>query len=382
MKKILILVFSNLKHDARVTRQIQYFKKHFLVTVVCFDMDPIDGVSILKIKQTNLTKPRKLALALLLLFRQYSTAYVLLHNYSYIKKEIRTSEFDLIVANDIDTVPLAFRLAPNARVLLDAHEYAPRHFENSRTWKFFFQPFYVSLCKEYLPKITGMITVGKGLAKEYAKHFPVQPVIITNANRFHPLQPVTPAADIIKLVHHGIANPSRRLELMIDMMELLDDRFTLDLYLITSSFASPQTRAYVEALKETALNNPRIKIHPPVKSDEIVRTINQYDIGVFLLPPVNFNYENTLPNKLFDFIQARLAIAVGPSKEMAEIVQHYDLGVVSQQFTSESLAKELMQLTPQKVMYYKLRADQAAKDLNAEKNEIVMDALVNNILSK
>ena len=70
-------------------------------------------------------------------------------------------------------------------------------------------------------------------------------------------------------------------------------------------------------------------------------TINKYDMGVFLLPPINFNYENTLPNKLFDFIQARLGIAIGPTPEMAEIVNHYKIGLVSEHFTAASLASRL-----------------------------------------
>ena len=53
---------------------------------------------------------------------------------------------------------------------------------------------------------------------------------------------------------------------------------------------------------------------------EIVDTIAEYDIGLFILSPINFNYYHALPNKLFEFIQARLAIAVSPSPEMARIV--------------------------------------------------------------
>ena len=80
------------------------------------------------------------------------------------------------------------------------------------------------------------------------------------------------------------------------------------------------------AFRKNAEADPRIRILPPVKSDDVVYTINQYDIGVFLIPPVNFNYANTLPNKLFDFIQARLGIAIGPTPEMASIVDRYGNG--------------------------------------------------------
>jgi hypothetical protein len=87
-----------------------------------------------------------------------------------------------------------------------------------------------------------------------------------------------------------------------------------------------------------------------------------------------------LPNKLFDFIQARLGIAIGPTPEMAEIVNHYENGVVADDFTPESLAAKMNELTHDDVIKFKLNSTRAAKDFNAEKNAIVMQGLVANIL--
>ena len=111
-----------------------------------------------------------------------------------------------------------------------------------------------------------------------------------------------------------------------------------------------------------------------------MRTINRYDIGVFLIPPINFNYANTLPNKLFDFIQARLGIAIGPTPEMASIVQHYSNGVVSHNFHPVSLAKSLNSLKHEDVIRFKSNSIRAATELNAEKNEIILNELINRIL--
>jgi glycosyltransferase involved in cell wall biosynthesis len=360
MKNVLVLVFSNLKHDARVMRQINWLRKMFAVTVVCFDAEETPGVRFVRIKQTKLTIPRKALLAATLLLKAYRTAHNLFHSYRFLRNEI-SGKFDLIIANDIDTLPLAFDLGKGAPVVFDAHEYAPRHFENNRVWRIFFQPFYMHLCRQYIPKTSAMLTVGEGLASEYARTFGVKPVIISNATRYVPVQPSPVTADRIRLVHHGIANPSRRLELMVEMMDRLDERFTLDLILMTSDYASGKTREYIRAFSEKASRNPRIKVLPPVKSDDVVHTINRYDIGVFLLPPVNFNYANTLPNKLFDFIQARLGIAIGPTPEMAAIVNTYGNGVVSEAFEPADLAARLSSLTAQDVIRFKQQSALAAE---------------------
>lgn len=379
MKKVLVLVFSNLKHDARVMRQINWLRKEHEVTVVCFDATETAGVQFIRIRQTRLTTLRKALLAAALTVRAFKAAYRLFHDYGHLKKKLEAN-FDLIVANDIDTLPLAFQLKGKAPIIFDAHEYAPRHFENNRIWKTFFQPFYVHLCRHYIPQTTAMLTVGQGLANEYAKAFKVQPVIITNATRYVEIEPSQMQPEKIRLVHHGIINPSRKLELMIEMMKYLDHRFTLDMILMTSDYVSAKTKNYIRDFIEKAEVNPAIRILQPVPSDLVVKTINQYDVGVFLIPPVNFNYANTLPNKIFDFIQARLAIAIGPTPEMASIVHTYGNGVVSENFEPESLAKKLGALTQEEVMRFKKQSIAAARQLNAEKNEVIFNALVEKLL--
>src|SRR5690606_19200626 len=125
MKTALVLVFSNLKHDARVKRQVDWLRKRFAVTVVCFDAEETPGVTFIRIRQTRLSIIRKSLLAAALLVRTYGIAYRLFHNYGFLRSQLNNN-FNLIVANDIDTLPLAFQLQHSARIVFDAHEYAPR----------------------------------------------------------------------------------------------------------------------------------------------------------------------------------------------------------------------------------------------------------------
>lgn len=379
MKKILVLVFSNLKTDARVARQVQWASRLGAVTVVCFDADAIPGVEVIRIQQTKLTLLRKGMLGLALLTRNHSLAYNLFHAYQDLVPRLKDRNFDLIMANDIDTLPLAFQLRGNSKIIFDAHEYAPRHFENNPVWRIFFQPFHVALCKKYIPQTDGMITVGKGLAGEYARNFGVSPVVIMNAAPYHALEPSTPKPGLIRLVHHGIVNRSRNIELMIEMFQYLDNRFTLDLYLMLSDYASPKTRAYLDALKAKIRDERRISILPPIPRNQIVSTLHSYDMGVFLIPPVNFNYANTLPNKLFDFIQARLGVAIGPTPEMAEIVTTFGNGIVSEDFSARSLAEKLTGMTEENILRFKENSGKAAALLNAEQSEILFRDLVGRV---
>lgn len=379
-KKVLVIAFNRLKYDARITRQIQFLKDDYEVDVFCFEKTDIPGVNFFEVKQTPLTLLRKAVAASFLITRQYRRAYWILHNYNDQVSRLKANNYDLIIANDVETLHLAFAISDNNKVLFDAHEYAPRHFEDKLWFRLFFQGFNQFFCKLYIPKVDAMTTVCDGLADEYDKNFGVRPDIITNAPKYHDTVPQKTNPEKIRMIHMGVANFSRKLENMIEVINLLGDPYTLDLMLLTPGYASPQTKAYVENLKQQIAENSRVRIIDPVGSSEVVNKIKDYDMGIFLLEPVNFNYTFALPNKLFEFIQARLAIAIGPSLEMAKIVRKYKCGVVSDDFTPQSLAGAIKQLTPGDIDTMKANCSQAARDLSAEKNAEVLKQICSKIL--
>ena len=375
MKKILIISFSNLKTDARVSRQVVFLKNQpYDLTVACHDANATANVNLIKLKPISFTPLRKLLSGLLLLSRLYSMA----HRFLYGQKLNLNADFDLIIANDVESLPLAYQLKGNAKVLFDAHEYAPRHFEDRLMWRIFFKGFNEFLCRKYIHKVDAMITIGEGIAQEYEKNFHVKPIILTNATYYYPLEPRETEPHRIKLVHQGMASPSRKLELMFEMMNHLDERFTLDLFLV-----QPVHRThieYLEHIKKLAEKDNRIRFIPPVPSKELIATLNKYDVGIVLIPPVNFNYRNTLPNKFFECIQARIALAIGPIPEMKKITEEYNIGIVSEDFSGRSLADKLTSLSIDKINQFKNNTTKAAHEMNAEKNETQFNSIVHQLI--
>lgn len=163
-----------------------------------------------------------------------------------------------------------------------------------------------------------------------------------------------------------MASRSRRIEVMIEMMRFLDDRFTLDLMLVGSD------HSYMQSLKGMAAGDHRVRFIPPVDMLGICDFINSYDIGVFLLPDSNFNLRYALPNKFFEFVQAGLGVAVGPSCEMARLVNEYGVGVVSNSFDPKDLAGCLMRVDKEDVERFKVAAHGAALELSYERDGAVL----------
>jgi hypothetical protein len=364
LNKILIISFSNIADDPRVSRQIAALAKNHTLTVAGRSGEKLEGIHFIPLIPRRKEIIEKILGVWLLKTGQFSKYYWSLPDVQDALQNISGKQFDLIIANDVETLPLALRIAKGSKVLLDAHEYSPCEYEEKWFWRFFSQRYTAAfLCQEHLSKIDAMMTVCEGIAKKYSQQFNIpQPFVIMNAPYYQNLQP-KPCSEHISLIHHGTANSSRKLELMIEIMDYLDERFTLDLMLIEDD------SLYLNYLKRKASNHPRIRFISPVKMKDIPINLNLYDIGMYLLPPVNLNSAFALPNKFFEFIQARLAVAIGPSLEMAKYVHKYDCGVVAPDFKPKILAAVLNRLNREQIDEFKQNSHAASKELCFETSE-------------
>jgi len=374
LKTVLIISYSPLHSDPRILRQIQALKQDYEIATIGYTQIKDDSIIYYQVK-APISKP---------LGRKIRMLFSLLGNYNnYIRDQLELIldldnilsqdiiNPDVIIANDWTGLYLASALKSKyswqAKVYFDAHEYSPKEFDNSIKWRLLIQPIIINALRKCKDDISIMSTVCDGIAKEYERFFNFSEGfvrVVTNAAEYNSsLKPTAIGGDKIRLIHHGGAIKGRRLELMIKMMKYLDyEKYDLTFMLV------PSDKTYYKYLKNLAEKYKNIKFIESVSFYEITKTLNNYDIGVFLLLPEIFNYKYALPNKLFEFIQARLAVAIGPSMEMAKIVDHYCVGIHSDKFTPRSLANTILSMTPEKIMDYKRNADKYARELSAEEN--------------
>ena len=351
---ILCLSFSDLTRDPRVRRQIRLLQQLGDVTAAGYVGVGLEGIRFVDVASPKKRLFRSLATAFRLKLRRFESYYWKINCVQRAMTALRGRTFDLVVGNDADTWPLALALRGSGRVLFDAHEFAPREFEDIWWWRVFMLPARDYLCRKYLGKADQVVTVCQGIADEMHRCYGVRPQVVMNAAPYRPLWSRPAPAGPIRMIHHGLALRSRKIENMIEAMDHLDERFELDLMLL-----GEDTR-YLDSLRSLARARPRVRFRPPVPADRIPEETRNYDIGLFLLEPTNFNYLHALPNKFFEFVQARLAIAIGPSPEMARLVRKHDLGVVADDFSPAALARALNPLTPELISRYQANADRAA----------------------
>jgi hypothetical protein len=282
---------------------------------------------------------------------------------SRISKTLPISGYSLVIVEDLQLLPFAFRrFSRNSycKIIFDARELYTKQKENEVRFRLFEKPIRSRICQEYLRKCHHLLTVSPGLARNYMLDFGVEMQVIRSTPYFNNFHPRPTSEEEFRMVYHGLANPNRALKNMIEITTRLDNRFTLDLYLTGNL-------NHIAQLREQASKCSRICIRAPVPFTRIIEMLNSYDIGFYYLEPNGLNLTYSLPNKFFEFVQGRLALAIGPSPDMAEIVKEYGIGFIAPEFTVEAMVETLSCLTREKIDIAKENSDAAANDLCYER---------------
>jgi glycosyltransferase involved in cell wall biosynthesis len=369
---VLVISLSDLGRDPRVDRQIDFLRGEHRVIAAGLG-PPADG----DLEYVDLGasgpggSPRSGLARALAALRLHALADRLDPDHERWRQRLEGVEADAIVANDAITLPLAFSLAAGRPVVFDAHEYAPVEWETSRAWRLLRRPQVRWACRTYLPQVGGMTAVSPEIAARYEREAAVPATVVTNAPRYEELEP-SEIGETIRLVHFGWPDPMRRLDRTIEAMSRLDEAYSLDLLLMTPE----ALRGELRRLQRLAADDPRIRFLDPVPMRELTRFANRYDIGVHMLPPATFNQRFALPNKFFEYIQARIVPAIGPSPEMARILREWDCGIVAEDYTPDALAAAIAGTARDRLEELKRNADRAARELCAERNrEVVLDVV-------
>ena len=363
-QNILILTNRPLHNGPRIIREIEALKTDFEITVIG-RTPPVDK-DVKFIFQADFIPS--------LPERAIHKFYRVLNGGKYIswpfptllklvRKYIKKACPNIIIAHDPEFLPYLkiLKQTYDFKIVYNAHEYHPLQFDSDVKWLKTIGYFYDKIYRNYLCYVDLMINVCNGIKDKCLQEYGKDSIVIPNACTYYPnIQPIFNKELPIKVIHHGGAIKQRRIEIMIDTIEQLNGKFTLDLILLKTD------PIYYSFLEKKIANCKYVKTIEPVAFNQIVPLLNKYDIGLFNLPPDTFNYKYALPNKLFEFIQARLCIVISNSIEMKKIVKENDLGWVSEGFGIQELTNILNQIDLDTINSFKKSAAGSAEKLSAE----------------
>lgn len=376
--RILCISFSEIAADSRVLRQLDLLAEFGDVTTLCYGRKPAAAVEHLEIDSRLASLPQTPLGVVLLAARLHSKAELAAPAVQRALALVKGHDFDLIVANEARALPLAHHIADGTPIWGDMHEWAPEERVQVLSWRLLVAPLMTSICKRYLPRTHAISVVNDSIAKLYEERFSCATETVRNARPFVDLEPQPLTDGPIRLVHSGAAVPGRNLEGMIEAVNLLGADYTLDFYLIEAR----DNGKYLRHIQHVAAGNERIRFHPSVTPQELPQVLNHYDLGVYSLPPQTRNQALMLPNKFFDFVQARLGIIFSPSPETSRLIQEHHVGVVTDDFSPGSLATAIKELSRDQIRSYKMNTHRAARRLSSESDDRVVRGIVSRLLSQ
>ncbi len=280
----------------------------------------------------------------------------------------------LFIANDLDTLPAGF-LASRIRgipLIYDSHELftqVPELIERKRV-----QRIWKGIEALLLPRVTHAVTVSYPIAEIYRRLYGLRFKVVRNVPFRIPgetwQQVRSGQAGKQIIIYQGALNVGRGLELMIQTMR----------YLPEAVFLMVGTGDIEGELKTVVANEglgDRIQFRGRITPDELIPLTINSDLGISLEEDRGLNYRYALPNKLFDYIQARVPVLCSALPEMSRIVETYGVGVVTRERDPEKLAAIVRYMLKERSSGAWLQAlDRAAGELCWEQeSSIYLDLL-------
>lgn len=269
---------------------------------------------------------------------------------------------DLWVANDWLMLPLAARLARERGgvFVYDTHEFAVNEYMERLKWRLFNRPIVKAIEATYIRQAKVVSTVSQGIADGLQRVYrlPTRPMLIRNTPLYQSVQPA-PETDPIRVLYHGIVAPVRGLEPLIRSVKHLRPDFEV-------TIRGPGNDEYLQRLRDLIASEgvaDRVTLAPPVPMTALVQEAAAFDVGFFCMPLLSQQHEYVLPNKLFEYIMAGLAICVSDLPEMSRIVKATGVGVLLPSAEPADIAKVVNGLTRVSIRAYKARSLEVAREL-------------------
>lgn len=287
----------------------------------------------------------------------------------------------VLLANDLDTLLPNFLVSKltNKPIVYDSHELfteVPELIHRPRI-----QKIWLRIEKFIFPKLKDVFTVNKLIADIYTNKYNVPVKVLRNIApmfKFPKIDEdfkcrVKGSSKMIILQGAGI-NIDRGGEEAVEMIRYLDDVL---LYVIGSGDVFPVLN---DLVKRYNLEN-KVFLLGRKPYEELMKYTQIADLGLSLDKNTNLNYEYSLPNKVFDYIQAETPMLVSNRRVVAKLVVDENIGQVITHHNPKLMAekvKEMLYSGDCNVWQENLK--KAAKKYNWEKESEVIEEVYSKFL--
>lgn len=368
MKNIAILCDSNPTTKPRPARLIGMLKNHYNLFVFGKECPQIEAVETFSFPPSKSSSQRSAKeqeeLELACINKDFDK--LLYTPNRLVLKDLLSNlhSLDLLIVEDITLLPFALEYKsknPQAQVMIDLREYYPLEYENDSKWLKTFGAFFEHLCSTFLPQVDHALCVSEGIAKKYQEVYGIHPTLFFS---FPPFSPLTPSKNSnLELIYHGLISPDRESFNLLEIAKDLKENITLNLIALSNH------PSFLQDFYSQAQKIPSIRLHQARELSDIIPFTNSFDLGIITLKPNGFNNTHALPNKFFEYIQARLGVISTPLPSLAPFIEKYGIGKVAKDFQTSSLIELINSLSKEEVEGFKSNANLASPILSTQENQ-------------
>jgi glycosyltransferase involved in cell wall biosynthesis len=369
--KVLMIVQNNFVNDSRVIKEANTLGENgFQVKVLALHkkgLPEIEKYEYFEVERVHLKTRDKLS---------NSNMYIQLIKYIefYLKCIKIGKEFspDIIHCHDLSPLPIGMKLKNklNSKLIYDSHELWSHSSGVKNTPKIinWMRDLYE---KKSAKKIDQIITVSRSIAEYLENEYTLEKVdVIRNIplkqnfkesyNHFRREFNISEEEKI--LLYQGGVSEGRGIEDIISALEHMDEKIVF----VILGNGSLKTKLK-KIVKKKQLEN-RVYFHDAVPHDILYQYTNSGDMGISLIENKCLSYYYSLPNKMFEYIQAELPVICSDFPDMSKIIKKYKVGLTVNPKNIKDFANEVNQMIfdDKKIKNLKRNCKEAKNVLNWE----------------
>lgn len=275
---------------------------------------------------------------------------------------------DLIVANDLDTLPACWLASKLRRktIIFDSHELF------SELPELVGRPLVKSIWQLFerilIPQVRFGYTVSQSIQTYYQRKYYRNFELVRNAGFYRKPLPDKKTNQIPVIIYQGYVNRGRGIDLMLYALQFIDN---VKLCIAGNGDMLEEMKALALKLKVDS----KVEFLGRVAKEKLVELTGNADLGISLEEDLGLNYRYALPNKLFDYIQSRIPVIVSDLPEMRAIVENFQIGLIVHDRDPKQLANKILEMFNNKTQYlaYRVNLEKAAAELcwENEKNKLI-----------
>ena len=329
-KTIIVSVINDLATDQRVLRTCSVLTEHGF-DVILFGRELKNSPSVThlpyKIKRIKMLFTKGPLFYFFFNFRLY---FYLLFN-----------KADALFANDLDTLwanycASKFKKIP---IIYDSHEIFCEvpELQNTPLKK----KIWLRLEKSIVPKLKYCITVNQSIANYFEEKYKTRFYIVRNIPtlpqnfKLKPKQQLgIPTNKKILILQGAGINIDRGAEELVAAMQFVTGAH---LFIIGGGDVFPNLKKLLTELNLT----DKITVKDKMSKSELLQFTYNADMGISIDKDTNLNYHFSLPNKVFDYIQAGLPLLASSLPEIKNIILRYNIGCFIDKHEPKHIAEKI-----------------------------------------